>query len=105
MTWVQRVKRVREQCADLLGDNGWRWRVAADVKRLRFYRSFARRRPGQPGKGLNLFPQGEHLSRAGPVLQSVPVAPRSPAKPNAMTPIVVIGWQANDRLINRAIGA
>jgi len=27
MTWVQRVKRVREQCADLLGDNGWRWRV------------------------------------------------------------------------------
>jgi AraC-like DNA-binding protein len=27
MTWVQRVKRVRERCADLLGDNGWRWRV------------------------------------------------------------------------------
>ncbi len=27
MTWVQRIKRVREQCADLLGDNGWRWRV------------------------------------------------------------------------------
>ena len=27
MTWVQMVKRVRERCADLLGDNGWRWRV------------------------------------------------------------------------------
>ena len=27
LTWVQRVKRVRERCADLLGDNGWRWRV------------------------------------------------------------------------------
>ena len=27
LSWVQRVKRVRERCADLLGDNGWRWRV------------------------------------------------------------------------------
>ena len=27
LTWVQRIKRVRERCVDLLGDNGWRWRV------------------------------------------------------------------------------
>jgi hypothetical protein len=27
MTWVQRIKRVRERCSDLLGDHGWRWRV------------------------------------------------------------------------------
>jgi Helix-turn-helix domain len=27
MSWVQRIKRVRERCSDLLGDNGWRWRV------------------------------------------------------------------------------
>ena len=27
LTWVQRIKRVREACPDLLGDNGWRWRV------------------------------------------------------------------------------
>jgi hypothetical protein len=27
MTWVNRIKRVRERCPDLLGDNGWRWRV------------------------------------------------------------------------------
>jgi Helix-turn-helix domain len=27
LSWVQRVKRVREHCGDLLGDNGWRWRV------------------------------------------------------------------------------
>jgi Helix-turn-helix domain len=27
LSWVQRVKRVRERCSDLLGDNGWRWRV------------------------------------------------------------------------------
>jgi hypothetical protein len=27
LSWVQRIKRVRERCGDLLGDNGWRWRV------------------------------------------------------------------------------
>jgi hypothetical protein len=27
LTWVQRVKRIRERSSDLLGDNGWRWRV------------------------------------------------------------------------------
>ena len=27
LSWVQRIKRVREPCPDLLGDNGWRWRV------------------------------------------------------------------------------
>ena len=27
LSWVQRIKRVRERCSDLLGDNGWRWRV------------------------------------------------------------------------------
>ena len=27
MTWVNRLKRVRERCADLLGADGWRWRV------------------------------------------------------------------------------
>jgi AraC-like DNA-binding protein len=27
LSWVQRIKRVRERCADLLGDNGWRCRV------------------------------------------------------------------------------
>jgi hypothetical protein len=27
LTWVQRIKRVHESCPDLLGDEGWRWRV------------------------------------------------------------------------------
>ena len=27
LSWVQRIKRVREPCPDLLGDNGWRWRL------------------------------------------------------------------------------
>ena len=27
LSWVQRIKRVREACPDLLGDKGWRWRI------------------------------------------------------------------------------
>jgi hypothetical protein len=27
LSWVQRIKRVRERVSDLLGHNGWRWRV------------------------------------------------------------------------------
>jgi AraC-like DNA-binding protein len=27
LSWVQRIKRVREPCVDLLGEEGWRWRV------------------------------------------------------------------------------
>jgi Helix-turn-helix domain len=27
LSWVHRIKRVREPSPDLLGDNGWRWRV------------------------------------------------------------------------------
>jgi hypothetical protein len=27
LSWVQRIKRVREPCPDLLGATGWRWRV------------------------------------------------------------------------------
>ena len=27
LTWVQRIKRIREPCSDLLGEGGWRWRV------------------------------------------------------------------------------
>jgi AraC-like DNA-binding protein len=27
ITWVNRIRRVRESCPDLLGTDGWRWRV------------------------------------------------------------------------------
>jgi Helix-turn-helix domain len=27
LSWVQRIKRVREACPDLLGASGWRWRI------------------------------------------------------------------------------
>ena len=40
LTWVNRLKRVRERCSDLHGDNGWRWRV------LRTSNSYAFTDPG-----------------------------------------------------------
>ena len=42
LSWVNRIKRVRERCPDLLGDNGWRWRV------LRTSNSYNFRDPGSP---------------------------------------------------------
>jgi hypothetical protein len=42
MSWTQRIKRVRERCSDLLGDNGWRWRV------LRTSNAYNFRDPGGP---------------------------------------------------------
>ena len=41
LSWVQRIKRVREACPDLLGDDGWRWRPK-DVERLQFQATPAR---------------------------------------------------------------
>ena len=43
LSWVQRIKRVREPCPDLLGDNGWRWRV------LRTSNSYAFNDPSPAG--------------------------------------------------------
>ena len=42
LSWVNRIKRVREACPDLLGDNGWRWRV------LRTSNAYNFRDPGSP---------------------------------------------------------
>jgi hypothetical protein len=52
LTWVQRVKRVREQCSDLLGDNGWRWRV------LRTSNAYNFRDPGSPNRSKSEKPTG-----------------------------------------------
>jgi hypothetical protein len=43
LSWVQRVKRVREPVPDLLGNNGWRWRV------LRTSNSYAFNDPSPAG--------------------------------------------------------
>jgi hypothetical protein len=56
LSWVQRIKRVREPCPDLLGDDGWRWRV------LRTSNSYAFADPspaaGRPNSSKSEKPTG-----------------------------------------------
>jgi hypothetical protein len=47
LTWVNRIKRVRERCVDLLGDQGWRWRV------LRTSNAYTFRDPSPSGRPPN----------------------------------------------------
>jgi hypothetical protein len=55
LTWVQRIKRVRECCHDLLGDNGWRWRV------LRTSNAYNFRDPGSPESSKSEKPPGTSI--------------------------------------------
>jgi hypothetical protein len=50
LTWVHRVKRIREACPDLLGADGWRWRV------LRTSNAYNFRDPGSPNSSKSDFP-------------------------------------------------
>jgi AraC-like DNA-binding protein len=52
LSWVQRIKRVRERCADLLGNEGWRWRV------LRTSNAYNFRDPGSPDRSKSEKPTG-----------------------------------------------
>jgi AraC-like DNA-binding protein len=52
LSWVQRIKRVREACPDLLGDNGWRWRVQRTSNAYNF------RDPGSPESSKSEKPTG-----------------------------------------------
>jgi AraC-like DNA-binding protein len=52
LSWVQRIKRVRERCPDLLGDNGWRWRV------LRTSNAYNFRDPRSPESSKSEKPTG-----------------------------------------------
>jgi hypothetical protein len=50
LTWVHRVKRVRERCGDLLGANGWRWRVLRTSNAYAFHDPGAADRPSKSEK-------------------------------------------------------
>jgi helix-turn-helix protein len=52
LSWVNRIKRVREPCPDLLGDQGWRWRV------LRTSNAYNFRDPGAPDSSKSEKPTG-----------------------------------------------
>jgi hypothetical protein len=57
LTWVQRVKRVRERCSDLLGDQGWRWRVLRTSNAYCFHDPGAADR-NRPESSKSDFPTG-----------------------------------------------
>ena len=78
LTWVQRIKRVREPCPDLLGDNGWRWRVLRTSNSYAFTDPSAADRPissksdyatGTPNQEFFSYPGaafgGERTGRSG----------------------------------------
>jgi Helix-turn-helix domain len=52
LSWVQRIKRVREAYPDLLGANGWRWRVQRTSNAYNF------RDPGSPDPSKSEKPTG-----------------------------------------------
>jgi Helix-turn-helix domain len=52
LSWVNRVKRVRETCPDLWGANGWRWRV------LRTSNAYSFHDPGSPDSSKANFQTG-----------------------------------------------
>jgi hypothetical protein len=52
LSWVNRIKRVRERCLDLLGAEGWRWRV------LRTSNAYNFRDPGSPDSSKANFQTG-----------------------------------------------
>jgi Helix-turn-helix domain len=52
LSWVHRLKRVREPCPDLLGDNSWRWRL------LRTSNAYDFRDPGAPNSSKANFQSG-----------------------------------------------
>jgi hypothetical protein len=73
ISWVNRVKRVRERCADLLGDSGWRWRV------LRTSNAYNFRDPGSPDRSKSEKPTETPIQEfLSPIKEPV----RPPKHPN-----------------------
>jgi Helix-turn-helix domain len=64
LTWVNRIKRVRERCVDLLGDQGWRWRV------LRTSNAYSFRDPSPSADRPNPFKSKTETGTENPVLDS-----------------------------------
>jgi AraC-like DNA-binding protein len=79
LSWVHRLKRTREPCPDLLGDDGWRWRVLRTSNAYNFrdpspaadrpISSKSEKPTGTPNQGyfssLNAAFGGERTGRSG----------------------------------------
>ena len=64
LTWVNRIKRVKERCVDLLGDQGWRWRV------LRTSNAYTFRDPSPPPQWPNSSKSEKPTGTENPDLSS-----------------------------------
>ena len=64
LTWVNRIKRVKERCVDLLGDQGWRWRV------LRTSNAYTFRDPSPSAERPNPSKSEKATGTENPVLDS-----------------------------------
>jgi Helix-turn-helix domain len=73
LSWVNRIKRVRERCPDLLGANGWRWRV------LRTSNAYHFRDPGAPEPSKANFQTGTPNRVSFPTLEGAYGAKRPPS--------------------------
>jgi hypothetical protein len=76
LTWQHRITRIREQCTDLFGHNGWRWRVIRTSNAYVFRDPKAAENAGIPSKSEN--PTG---TQSQDVLNPVSAPAIDPASP------------------------
>jgi hypothetical protein len=88
LSWVQRIKRVREAYPDLLGANGWRWRVQRTSNAYNF------REPGSHNSSKSDFQSGtptqdfsSDKGSSGEVLTARSQAVRPPFQPFKLSKI------------------
>jgi hypothetical protein len=91
LSWVHRLKRVREPCADLLGDNGWRWRV------LRTSNAYDFRDPGAPNSSKANFQSGTPNQAFFSSL-GVAFGDERTARSGREGPSIGEGWRPSERM-------
>ena len=88
LTWQHRLTRIREQCRDLFGDHGWRWKIIRRSNTYQFREPEAARQAAIPRKSEN---PARNLNQDISTEQTTP-APRTG-----------IGWEAARARIEAAI--
>ena len=88
LTWQHRLTRIREQCRDLFGNHGWRWKIIRRSNTYQFREPEAARQAAIPRKSEN---PARNLNQDTST-QQTPPAPRTG-----------IGWEAARARIEAAI--
>jgi hypothetical protein len=76
LSWQHRITRIREQCSDLFGRQGWRWRVTRTSNAYQFRDPQAERNRGIPSECKN--PPGTQDQDVHKPLPAPAVDPASP---------------------------